>query len=222
MVDSKLKFPKKLVVGGMTYKVKYPYAFVDSSEYLGLHSGIGGWIRVGNHKGRAPGPRDNQAVITVFLHEMLHAVDAVYGGEVLTEEEIDIFTRAIYQVLADNDLMLTVSEMPTNVRICGADFAVINEYDYEDMPDATSHVDFDTYEMFIGKELNGIKFCEQFKKITFMYTLAHSILYMYMDNKGVRELTDKISIRSFSHGLYQVLRDNKIEELFKEWTKRQE
>lgn len=215
-----LKFPSKLTVGGLIYDISYPHEFEDGQDLLGLHSGTGGWIRIGNRKARSEGIRNKQAIMEVFVHEVLHAIDFIYCGDVLSEQEIETLTRALFQVLSDNDLCLETNDMPEVVRICGVNFIITDDYKYKDTGDSTSHVDFDTYSIYIGKDLNGMPFSDQFKKITFMYTLVHSMLYMYMSSKAIEVLRDKLQIRSLSNGLYQVLRDNKFEELFEKWTNR--
>jgi hypothetical protein len=218
-MTDKIVLPESLHVAGLDYKVFFPHEFADSIEVLGLHSGLGTWIRIGDTKVGSRGSKDNQVVLEIFLHEMLHAVDFCYCGDVLNEGEIEIFTRALYQILADNKLNLKSNGLPETVRICGATFTVTDAYKYEEIGEVSSHVNFEAYQIFVGKEMNGVKLSDQFIKLTFMYTLIQSMLYKYMSDKDLENLRDKLKTRSLASGLYQVIKDNNIEELFDKWTK---
>lgn len=215
------KLPDTVKVGGIDYTVIYPYEFIDSQDLNGQHSGCEGWIKVDNSRMFSHGIRDEQMVLHTFLHELLHAVDFVYCGTSFSESQIEMLTRAFFQVLVDNRLYLgEYGKMPKKVKVCGVEFTVVSGYKYVDNTDATSHCDFDKMIIYVGAEGRGETFCEQFQKMAFLSSLIHAMLFMYMSGSEFSSMTESFNSRSFASGIYQTFRDNKIEELFEVWIKK--
>lgn len=101
--------PKRLKVGGRDYRVMYPHTFADSSQILfGQHDASGQLIKLSG-KNSFGEDRHPQAIEQTFLHEVLHAIDAVYcaahiGQHNDGEDIIDQLAEGLLQVIRDNKL----------------------------------------------------------------------------------------------------------------------
>jgi hypothetical protein len=104
-----MKMPKTLRVGGRTYRVIYPHSFDDMPKpLLGLCDNSKQVIRVSG-RDSSGGTLCDEATLQTFLHEVLHAIDYVYGGAQVnrlenSEEIIDALAEGIMQVFRDNKL----------------------------------------------------------------------------------------------------------------------
>ena len=100
--------PKELKIGGHTYKVLFPYQFTERTDIWGQHGAGTTTIKVADES--ATGEKLTKTrVWEVFLHEILHAIDAQTGHRVFEDNEsaIDGIGEALYQVLNDNGLLKT-------------------------------------------------------------------------------------------------------------------
>jgi len=53
---------------------------------------------------------NNQRLMQTFLHEIIHAVDEHFMGQVLEEKQVNALAAGLYQVLADNDLCCLIKK----------------------------------------------------------------------------------------------------------------
>jgi hypothetical protein len=102
-----VKLPARLKIGGRDYVVDFPHQFTDSCSVLyGLHDPAGQTIKISLFDEHGL-ERHNQSILQTFIHEVLHAIDNVYNGGVMTtwdkgEESIDQLAEGILQVIYDN------------------------------------------------------------------------------------------------------------------------
>lgn len=92
-----MKIPKTIKVAGKEYIVERPeQSFVDAAEACdGIHMYASEIIKVAKR-----GTEHYQN--TVFLHEVLHAIDYTYCGGVLDEKTIESLAVGLYQVIKDH------------------------------------------------------------------------------------------------------------------------
>jgi len=97
-----INFPKVMKVGGFEVAVKFPYEFTERSD-------LDGQAVYGPHEIRIScagsiGDHDDQEVVAIFIHELLHHICHVYNGEEQIEEKVLAgIAQGIFQVLRDND-----------------------------------------------------------------------------------------------------------------------
>ena len=115
MIIQKIKFPKVVKVGGLQYKITFPYKFVDQPTYVGLHNGPSTSIKIADTYQECR--RENQVLLETYIHELLHAIDFVYGGDCVDEDTIAVFARAWLQILQDNNLYLYTNRVPKKIKI---------------------------------------------------------------------------------------------------------
>jgi hypothetical protein len=104
-----MKIPKRIKIGGCTYRVIMPYVFRDNESCLvGMCDTSLQEIKIAtvNQYGEK---RHEEALEHTLMHEILHAVDFVYGCEIGNkgsecEDIIDQLARGLLQVIRDNRL----------------------------------------------------------------------------------------------------------------------
>lgn len=104
-----LNIPKTIRVGAHTYEVEYPYVFREVDGYLGLHDTFQRRILLAD-KDFAGNLRAHSDVYKTLIHEIIHAVDAVYlkgrlGEEGDEEKIVDALAEGLLQVLLDCKLL---------------------------------------------------------------------------------------------------------------------
>ncbi len=92
-----MNIPEKVRVAGYTYEVQRPEgSFVDGTTACdGIHTPHETVIKVAQ--------RGNAAYQnTVFLHELIHAIDYAYCGGEQEEKFVEQFAKGLYKVITDN------------------------------------------------------------------------------------------------------------------------
>ena len=94
--------PKKVKIGGVTYDVIKDYTFTERSDIVGQadHSTL--QIKLAKLDGNEPIAQSR--LEEVFIHETLHAIDAVYNASKLVEEDVMRLSNGLYQVFKDNKI----------------------------------------------------------------------------------------------------------------------
>lgn len=115
-VREKMKIPERLKVGGHWYTVKYPHDFQERNDVWGAHLPHKRTILLAGDDGSGE-KRAMSAVTVSFIHELLHAIDLIYGAECLfkfkandglnEESRVSLLAEAIFQVLVDNGWLET-------------------------------------------------------------------------------------------------------------------
>lgn len=92
-----MKIPEKVKVGPLDYSVEIvPGTFLNGTTAVdGTHNCMDTVIKVAN-----VGNEDYKN--TVFMHELLHAIDYVYCGDIFSENQIEQLSKGIYQVIKDH------------------------------------------------------------------------------------------------------------------------
>ena len=209
---NKAKLPKKLKVGCMTYTVEFPHMFEYDSTMLGLHEGPWALLRVAD--ATTDLPRSSQRIVGTFVHEVLHTIDFVYLGGRLCEKTIEVLTTAWIQILRDNELYFREGEIPKEVRVGGFVYTVKYPYIFDDSPDfISSAVNHLSLEIYLGHRCDDRDFDATFVKFNMISMILSAIINVYEIDNFIEGNGNGDSIKSFAGGLYQVFRDNKIDEV---------
>ena len=225
MDDKKVKFPKKIKVGGLIYTILYPHVFIDQPTYVGLHNGVASKIRIANTYQEYK--RENQIMIETYLHELLHAVDFVYCGDTIDENILAVCARAWLQVLQDNELFLHSDKIPKKVKIgCFIYKVKYPHSSVESNKTVVASTSNDKLIISLDNNDGAEAFSPQFLKVALVNGISSAITCIYFNNSensnnGENEDILKLKRTNFSHGLYQVLVDNKVDILIKKYMKKQ-
>jgi len=205
-----MKLPKTVKIGGMDYKVLYPYKFVkESDEYVGLHSAFDGTIKVsavGDYESRS-----KHKILSTFIHECLHAIDFWMHPNECSEDMILKFERGIIQLLIDNvDL---TKNIPDKVRI-GSNWYKVFQVDKFDNINCIrySFTDPEACSIELARYIDGDLVSENAKRIFMMKSIINLMLVEYV---FTMEEGEKIDLERMAFGIYTWLKDNKIYELVK-------
>jgi hypothetical protein len=97
-------------IGGHKYKVTLTEAYSVSSDEMriGDHCPVTLEVRVATQTADG-GKRELSVLEATYLHEILHAVDAVYDCE-LTEDNIEPLAEGLYQVLKQFGLKMITDD----------------------------------------------------------------------------------------------------------------
>lgn len=209
-----IELPDKVKVGPMIYDIIYPYDFEIKDGTLGLTSTLNGTIKVVSlYNGREC---CDQQIREVFLHELIHAIDYVYCGEILEENHVEVLGVAYNQLFADNDLKLSEPYyIPSNIKIAGKTWDIKYPYLFADSPDSISYTDHMACTIYLIDESSGTKLCNNALKIHLMSALYIAVRQSFFDNDTLQVLSDLMNIHCLGIGLYQTFVDNDLEKL---WT----
>ena len=203
-----MRIPKKIKIGYHTYNVTYPFEFKDEDNLLGLHCGISGTIRVSKHK-------NDQILRETLLHEVFHGIDAVYLGDVLSEEVITKISKAWFQVIKDNNLYTdNLEKFAKTIKIGPFKYKILLDYEFNDTVTSLAGIcDHEKLLIKIASKDRMDDYSPECMKAILCFTVFSAIKYCYCIED---ETLEKIPDRVLGAGIYQVLRDNKLEELIKE------
>ena len=213
----KSRMLKTLKVGGLNYQIVYPYVFETNAILLGLHEGDQARIKIGDRFLNLE--RHWTKVVETLLHEVIHAVDHVYAGNILIEDEVFVLSVYLYQIIRDNDLNIKKSILPEFVRIGAFDYKVIN-HEFMDDSNSAATVEHETLQFLISdRDANGNDYHKGIKMTNFMYLLTCCICEMSTIPRGFtygEQHGNGISNhQALAAGLYQVFVDNDLEKLIK-------
>lgn len=209
----RLRLPKSVKVGGVDYEVVRSNSNEDNLKYIGLHSGERSRLKISNYS-RGIKLAD-QKILEIFLHECMHALDSVFLGMELKEHTVGKLSYAWFQVLSDNDLKIHDIKYPKKVRYGGFTYDIEINYLVDDTLNEEGP--------YITNSISNViklgivdNYSHDYLKVCFIESIMHCIL-----NKVV--FTEKeiksVNVYSFSNGLYQLFKDNKIDLLIREWGK---
>ena len=98
-----MKIPESVTVGGKTFRVICPYQFTET-ELVGQVCNAVNEIRIADRTVSGL-ERTRENIEEVFIHELLHAVDAVYNANALDEATIERIGQGLYQALRDSGML---------------------------------------------------------------------------------------------------------------------
>lgn len=215
---TKIKLPKKVKIGYATYNIKFPYTFYNNGNFAGLHEGPWHSIKISNiyndHE------ISSQRALTIFMHELIHAIDFVYSGQCLSEHEhtVESFASAFIQIFRDNNLYLRSDTIPKSVRVGGVVYNIVYPFDFWDSPDFVNvSCNHGIHEIYLGKESDNREFSHEYVKFSLIYTIIHAMIVVYdienfaSEGNGI----DYNLLNPFAGGVYQTFRDNKIDNVIR-------
>jgi len=95
-----MKIPKKIKVGGHTYRIKFVDKLLPSRSMKAETNHYKGLIEIDNDLGE-------EDIMEVFIHEVLHAIDHRYNNRNLTGDTVDAIGEGLFQVLSEMGIKLT-------------------------------------------------------------------------------------------------------------------
>lgn len=213
----KSRMLKTLKIGGLNYQIIYPYVFETNAILLGLHEGD--QVRIKISKQFMNLERQWTKIIETVLHEIVHAVDHVYAGNILIEDEVFIISNYLYQIIRQNDLNIRKSILPDIVRIGAFDYTV-ETYEFNDDSNSAATVEHETLRFLISdRDMNGNDYNKGIKMTNFIFLITCCICEMSTIPRGFtygEKMGNGISNhQAFAAGLYQVFMDNDLEKLIK-------
>ena len=92
--------PKTLKVGAHQYEVVFPYQFTERTDICGMCDSKLRRIVVSELDGNGE-KRPDSDILSIFFHEIIHAIDSVYCGFQIGKEcGADMLTESIAQGLS--------------------------------------------------------------------------------------------------------------------------
>ena len=220
--NNSIKFPKIVKVGSLQYTVVFPYVFVDQPTYVGLHNGPTAIIRIADTYQESK--RGNQVLLETYMHELLHAIDFVYGCDSVDEDTIAVFARAWLQVLQDNNLFLYTQQVPKRVKVGCFTYKV--NYPYSSVENSKTTIATTSnsrLDINIDHDDGAENFSLKFIKVVLLHGIMSAISCTYFNNdadEGEINSMTHMKKTSMSNGLYQVLTDNKVDMLIDKYKSR--
>ena len=207
---NKIKLPKSVKIGGVYYDVyEKTNGFIDDTTLAGIHKGFSSEIKVDTTMA-------TQRIIETLMHETIHAIDFTCLGYVLDEDHIDLLAKSWIQVLVDNNLQLNNdnAKLPKKVRVGPFEYIVLFPYAFKDLPSITAMaVKYAELTIFLTDREGDDIYRKDFIKFNLFSAICLIIinLYQYTDDKI------PVDFKIISSALFQVFKDNKIEELIKKY-----
>ena len=96
-----MEFPKNVKVGGMEYKIIFPYQYTERCDEMGQACHGIGVIRVANRDSSGEEIHNDRSK-EVLLHEIMHIIDWVYNSQKMEEDTVDRMSHGLFQVIRDN------------------------------------------------------------------------------------------------------------------------
>lgn len=216
------RIPKKVKVGSIIYTVKFPYVFSEDDDSLGMHDYNTSTIKIVNlYKGNFIHPN---RIKQIFLHELVHAVDCNYCGNILSEVEVDSISMGMYYTLSKNNLLLNEEEkLPKVIDINNFKFKVLYPYAHKDL-NTNLMASSKLYELKMclrgvgdSGEMYDLNRVKQYLMLLIICAVCDlyclSFIELGLNKKDDFDKGDVDLGELFARGWYQVIKDNKINEL---------
>jgi len=208
-MSDKIKLPKSIKVGGIYYDVyEKEIGFVDDNTLAGIHKGCSSEIKVDT-------TRATQKVLETFIHEIVHATDFTCLGYDLEEEHVELLTKNFIQVFVDNNLQLNNdnAKLPKKIRIGPYEYKVVFPYIFKDMPGVTAFsVIHENLAIFLSDREGEDIYKKDYIKFNLFTAIYIVIINLYRSETGI-----SVDFKIASSALFQVFRDNKLEEFIKKY-----
>jgi len=203
-----MRVPKKLKIGGMSYDIIYPYDFEEDRSYLGLHQGLNNTIKLGNMNRGIKLPND--LILETFIHEIVHGIDFQYCGICFSEEQVELIGKILLTFFSQNEIGLNNDIIPKEVTIFCHRYEVVN-YTFTDTASCTQ---LDQLNLKILVDMDNKDYHISALKSGLFEIILRTLFDMYgIDIKKIEDF----SMIPFSCGVYQVFKDNKLEEFIRKW-----
>ena len=202
---AKINLPKRIKVGGVTYTVIYS-TFPVNSEIDGFHSYNELLIKVNINK-----QYNLQYILYNFLHEIFHAIDAVYMNKVFTEHSIFLLSKAWYHFIFYNNFTFNNYSLPKFLYI----FTTLYKITYSDkLGTYDLHLNdiefsFSEAELRVSTISNDTKFSKEILQVNLIEAIILGMIKEY--NFSNHEDFEDINTTILSNGIYQVFKDNELD-----------
>jgi hypothetical protein len=211
---SEYGIPKKIKIGGVNYRIIFPYTFECSTSNAGIFDNEIGEIRIVGSDRDKPAPVER--VHETLLHEVLHGIDRVYCGGALPHDTIYKLSMGWHQVFRDNDLLMHSDslQVPKTIKIMGMEYKIKYPFGFIDSDD----------EWIAGQVLNYLLEMRISKRDNDDLVRASVIQCVTEAIVSTQNLDDKINEEEnisgemksqVSHGLHQVIMDSGIDILMR-------
>ena len=201
-----MKIPKKIRVGGIDYKIIIKERFKDDADtWGGCKNDLAKieLVTMNDSKKLA-----NCIFLSNLFHELCHAIDGVYCGQSMSENVIEKIETFWFQILSDNNLFIGKEGLPNKIRIQGRSYKVITNHKF-DCVDGNPSVSISLSDLKI-KCVGGIN-----KEVLKRNLIVCIMMHIVGSNLFSDEERNEILIESFCSGLYQVLKDTKLNDLIR-------
>lgn len=94
--------PDSIRIGGHDIRVVKDFVFKERQDINAQFSATDDEIRIASNDGC--GPFSDDYIMQLFMHEIVHAVLAIYNGQQIEEQVIVSLGEGLYQVMKDNNL----------------------------------------------------------------------------------------------------------------------
>uniref|UniRef100_A0A6M3K3W8 Uncharacterized protein n=1 Tax=viral metagenome TaxID=1070528 RepID=A0A6M3K3W8_9ZZZZ len=210
-----IKLPKKIKVGGAVYKVNLGKE--TENGYVGYHDYHNQIIKVATtHTGDT---RHNLMILETLLHEVIHAISAIWLEDKLSEKVVTKLSTALFFLLTQNNLMLREIKLPKKIKYGGFIYDIVSP------PPKEIEMDEDSFFSTTNDAICRIyvKYSDSdapfYIKSLFMKTLLKMVMRLHGSFSD--EEVENIYSSCFYQGLYQVLVDNNIDTLiYNEYNKK--
>lgn len=210
--------PKTVKVGGFIYKVLFPYDFNEDNCYVGLHQTDDLIIKLSlnspSHQSTLLPP---QRVHEAFVHEVFHAIDYYFSDNSMEESEIDLLALTWHAIMRDNVLSVykNVEYLPKKLKILNIVYDV-EEHQFVDVEERAQSSNNVCKIQLPNRTKTGDKLHPLVQKCTLL-TLVNFVVDNSLNMRFLKERSkeNEMILDSFSNGLFQVLRENNIEEMVK-------
>lgn len=209
-----LKIPSKLIIGGIEYQIEITSKVKDDNmQNWGFHHISGAKILLlDTYDSEKFAPC---TFLHTFLHELIHAIDAIYIGNLFSEDYVNKFEDLWFTLLADNNLYIGEDKFPESIRILGRDYKVIKDYEFEEHIKDSPSVALTTDDLEIkiaGKEHASN---HEILKCNLLEVLMKHICNPFFTEDEFK----KINFHAFCSGLYQILKNSNLNKIIREWCK---
>lgn len=209
-----LSIPDKLTIGGIEYSIQRKSKFKDDcSRNWGFHSSYRAEILILDEQ---DGERlATCTILHTFLHELIHAIDNMYCGNIFSEEQVNKLEDLLFALLSDNELYIGEDRFPDKIRIIGRDYEVIKDYVFEIYKEGSPSVSLSTDDLKIRCTRKQDAPNYEVHKFNLLVVLTSHICNSFF----TEEELEKIPFHPFCSGFYQVLKNSNLNKIIREWCK---
>lgn len=210
MKNKKLKIPNKINICGVDYKIIKTKEFTDNfNDYWGFHDGQNSKISIlTEYKGTK---MHECVILETLLHEIFHAIDYINSDGKTTEHITEKLTCIFFHFFSDNNIFIGEKILSNKLYIYGLPYRVVKDYEFNENNAHGLNIAITNDELKV--------YCYK----TDNYDMLKKNLLAVIFNKFVngKFFTDEerslIHNNSICSGLYQVLKETKLDKMIYEW-----
>ena len=207
-----IELPKTVRIGGFIYDVIYPHVFIEEFDYTGSCSYYAQELKISGVGNSVE--RSDYSIVSTFLHELVHAIDYVYCGNCLEERSVEKLETLLFSIIRSNPLLFS-EDTPKRVDILGNRYEVLYPHVFEDAEGNLSIIDMSRGVIMIKDSIDSIVVKKPIITVALLFSIFCSGEIKNILGDGEEYPFTSKKLKSFCNGLYQVIIDNNIEELFR-------